>query len=140
LAVNARLARSGSRAMRTWNDISKTLVTSRDLKTRNPFRSKKSKRILIKETKTTNRMSLLTFPKTKGTIVPNLKTTTKNLSETKNNLLKRSKIRKMTRSKKRLQEMAASKVARSLNRRTLRTLPKRSSLKIISGAKNTRNR
>jgi len=126
--------------MRTWNDISKTLVTSRDLKIRNPFRSKKSKRVLIKETKTTNRMSLLIFQKTKGIIVPNLRITTKNLSETKNNLLKRTKTRKMTRSKKRLQEMAASKVARILNKRTLRTLPKRSSLKIIKRAKNTSSR
>ena len=148
LAASVRFARNGSRVMRTWNDISRTLGTSRNLKATNPFRSKKFQRILINETKWISRKSPLTFQKTKGIIAPNLMITITSLSGTKSNLQKKSNLRKMSRSKKKLQERAASKVAKSSNRRKLRTIvtsamwtsPKQSSLKIISGAKNTSSR
>jgi hypothetical protein len=44
------------------------------------------------------------------------------LSGTKSSLQKKSNLRKMSRSKKKLQERAASKVAKSSNRRKLRTI------------------
>lgn len=122
VAANARLAGSCSRAMRIWNDTSKTLSITRNLKAKNPFRSKKFKRILKRKTKPTNKTSLLTFQKIKRIIVPNLKIMMTNLRGTKSNLLKRSSCRKMTRNKRRPQEMAASKVVKSPIRRTLRTI------------------
>lgn len=131
--------------MRIWNDTSKTLSITRNLKAKNPFRSKKFKRILKRKTKPTNKTSLLTFQKIKRIIVPNLKIMMTNLRGTKSNLLKRSSCRKMTRNKRRPQEMAANKVVKSPIRRTLRTivtsvgstLLMQSSFYITRAAKNT---